>query len=251
MDASAAAAAAALLLAVVLVVLRAARRRGRVAALLQRARAKKETARAAQVAYLRELGPVDAEVDAAAAGLTARAIAAGVQRGSLDAAAVLRAFCARAVAAHERTNCLTEHLFTRAFAAVQTLAELGPASRSLMGVPVSLKDTVGVSGFDTSNGLVRFVAQPAAADAVVVRLLSARGALPFCKTNVPQARMRWAMDGPLAVWSDPRMCVCARADRHCCPSSARTRCGAARPTPGTLPTRLVGRASLAQQLPLR
>ena len=56
----------------------------------------------------------------------------------------------------------------------------------LAGMPVSVKDTVGVAGFASSIGysspswLVPFQK-----DAAIVRLLSDAGAYPFVKTNVP------------------------------------------------------------------
>lgn len=55
----------------------------------------------------------------------------------------------------------------------------------LAGVPVSLKDTVAVGGFDVSVGYSRYTGKPYAVDGPMVRLLKDAGAIPFVKTNVP------------------------------------------------------------------
>lgn len=56
----------------------------------------------------------------------------------------------------------------------------------LLGVPVSIKDTVMVKGMDSTNGLMKARIDPARQDAVYVQILKKLGAVPFVKTNVPQ-----------------------------------------------------------------
>lgn len=62
---------------------------------------------------------------------------------------------------------------------------LGP----LHGVPVSLKDTFKVRGYDASIGIASLVFKPAAENSVLVDCLLAAGAVLYCKTNVPQTLM--------------------------------------------------------------
>jgi amidase len=62
---------------------------------------------------------------------------------------------------------------------------LGP----LHGVPVSIKDTFKVSGYDTSIGLAALACNAAKDDAILVKCLYDAGAVLYCKTNVPQTLM--------------------------------------------------------------
>ena len=55
----------------------------------------------------------------------------------------------------------------------------------LAGIPVSLKDSIAVGGFDVSVGYSRNVFKPYAEDGVVVKLLKRAGAIPHVKTALP------------------------------------------------------------------
>jgi Asp-tRNA(Asn)/Glu-tRNA(Gln) amidotransferase A subunit family amidase len=105
-----------------------------------------------------------------------------VQRGDVDPEEVLLAYSKKALDAHGKTNCLTEVMISEAEAFARTCDRTG----SLAGMPVSLKDTVGVSGFASCIGYsaTRWLA-PFSKDAAIVRLLRDAGAYPFVKTNVP------------------------------------------------------------------
>lgn len=106
---------------------------------------------------------------------------------------VTRAFCKRAAIAHQLTNCLTEVFFDDALKRASELddhlasgkAPLGP----LHGVPVSLKDTFRVRGYDASIGLAALCFKPAEENSVLVDCLLGAGAVLYCKTNVPQTLM--------------------------------------------------------------
>jgi Asp-tRNA(Asn)/Glu-tRNA(Gln) amidotransferase A subunit family amidase len=77
-----------------------------------------------------------------------------------------------AVKAHERTNCVTELLLPEAETWLQKEVNLkGP----LAGIPVSLKDSVQVKGFDTSVGYARMAGKPCAVDGPMVKLLKDAG----------------------------------------------------------------------------
>ena len=55
----------------------------------------------------------------------------------------------------------------------------------LAGIPISLKDSIIVGGFDTSVGYSCNTGKPALQDGPLVRLLKDAGAVPFVKTNLP------------------------------------------------------------------
>lgn len=99
----------------------------------------------------------------------------------------------RAAIAHQLTNCLTEIFFDDAIKRAEELdahldakkQPLGP----LHGVPVSLKDTFKVRGYDASIGIAALCFKPAEQNAVLVDCLLSAGAVLYCKTNVPQTLM--------------------------------------------------------------
>ncbi|AEO53311.1 hypothetical protein MYCTH_2294455 [Thermothelomyces thermophilus ATCC 42464] len=112
--------------------------------------------------------------------------------GTATALSVLRTYGKLALKAHARTNCLTEILLPSAESWLSSPPDphgsgginlKGP----LAGVPVSLKDTVVVGGYDTTVGYSSFTGpgHRAAADGPMVRLLKDAGAVPYVKTNLP------------------------------------------------------------------
>ncbi|KAH7123928.1 amidase [Dendryphion nanum] len=114
--------------------------------------------------------------------------------GTLSAEQVTIAFCKRAAIAHQLTNCLTEIFFEKAIQRARELdrdRELNPGNplQPLHGLPISLKDSFQVSGYDTSTGLACFVKDPAKEDSASAALLLDLGAVLYCKTNLPQTIM--------------------------------------------------------------
>lgn len=96
---------------------------------------------------------------------------------------VLRTYGKVAIKAQKKTNCVTEILFPEAEEWVKSgeINLKGP----LAGIPVSLKDSLTVKGFDTSVGYSSNTGKPYPADGTTVRLLKEAGAIPFVKTNLP------------------------------------------------------------------
>jgi len=107
----------------------------------------------------------------------------GVKTSTLDPQDVLKAYGKVAVQAHEKTNCLTEVMVSAASQWLEkgTINLKGP----LAGVPVSLKDTVVVGGFDATIGFSSFVGNQVPEDGPMARLLKDAGAVPYVKTNIP------------------------------------------------------------------
>lgn len=106
-----------------------------------------------------------------------------VQSGTTKPLSVLRTYGRVAFRAHEKTNCLTEIMLPSAEKWLEdgSINLKGP----LAGVPVSLKDTIIVGGYDATVGYSSFVGNKTNHDGGLVRLLKDAGAVPYVKTNLP------------------------------------------------------------------
>ncbi|KAI1815973.1 amidase [Poronia punctata] len=114
--------------------------------------------------------------------------------GELKSETVTRAFCKRAAAAHQLTNCLSETCFDRAISTAKALdTHLSqPGSKPIgpfHGLPISIKDNFHIRGLDSTVGFSSHINDPATTDAVLVQLLVSAGAVVYVKTNVPTAMM--------------------------------------------------------------
>ncbi|KAI9861378.1 MAG: hypothetical protein M1813_005275 [Trichoglossum hirsutum] len=95
---------------------------------------------------------------------------------------ILRTYGKVAIKTQEKTNCLTEIMIAEAEGWAENEIDLnGP----LAGIPVSLKDTIIVGGFDASVGYSSNTGKPHLEDGSMVRLLKDAGAIPYVKTNLP------------------------------------------------------------------
>lgn len=70
----------------------------------------------------------------------------------------------------------------------------------LHGLPFSVKDNVSIKGYDSTVGLTKFIDDPSAEDAALVAALKSLGAIPFCKTNVPQTLLRSILSSSLSYF---------------------------------------------------
>ncbi|KIX08056.1 uncharacterized protein Z518_02711 [Rhinocladiella mackenziei CBS 650.93] len=105
-----------------------------------------------------------------------------VQNSILSPIDVLRTYGKTAAIAQQRTNCVTELLLPEAESWAKNDVNLrGP----LAGIPVSLKDSIAVGGFDVSVGYSRNVFKPYQEDGIMVKLLKRAGAIPHVKTALP------------------------------------------------------------------
>ena len=85
---------------------------------------------------------------------------------------ILRTYGKVAIRAHEKTNCLTEIMLPEAESWAENEINLkGP----LAGIPVSLKDSVAVRGFDVSVGYSCNTGKPYVEDGSLVKILKAAG----------------------------------------------------------------------------
>ncbi|CZT41090.1 related to general amidase [Rhynchosporium secalis] len=120
----------------------------------------------------------------------ATSLAEAIGSRKLTAEEVTIAFCKRAAIAQQVCNCLTEIFFEDAIARAKFLDEeferTGKPVGPLHGVPISLKDSFKLKGYDASIGIASLVGKPATENSLLVDILLELGAVLYCKTNVPQ-----------------------------------------------------------------
>lgn len=105
-----------------------------------------------------------------------------VQNNNISPLEILRTYGKTATIAQQRTNCVTEVLLPEAEKWATSEVNLkGP----LAGIPVSLKDTIAVGGFDVSVGYSKYAFNPYPQDGTLVKLLKKAGAVPHVKTALP------------------------------------------------------------------
>lgn len=123
----------------------------------------------------------------------ATSLAEAIRSRTLTAEAVTIAFCKRAAIAQQLCNCLTEVFFSGAIARAKYLdgeyLKTGKTLGPLHGVPISLKDTFQVKGYDASIGIASLAENPAKENSLLVDILLEQGAVIYCKTNILQTLM--------------------------------------------------------------
>lgn len=123
----------------------------------------------------------------------ATSLAQAIRSKFLTAEEVTTAFCKRAAIAQQVCNCLTEIFFADAILHAKFLDQeykrTGKTLGPLHGVPISLKDTFKVKGYDASIGIASLAENPAKENALLVDILLEQGAVIYCKTNIPQTLM--------------------------------------------------------------
>lgn len=144
----------------------------------------KQNERASRLASLPE--PYRSPITSSDRDILARPISELVQdvhKSILEPIEILRTYGKVAVSAHNKTNCVTEILVPGAEKWVHDgeINLKGP----LAGIPVSLKDSIAVGGFDTTVGYSRNAGEPCATDGTLVRILKDAGAIPHAKTALP------------------------------------------------------------------
>lgn len=118
-----------------------------------------------------------------------------VHKGAVSPVDIVRTYGKVAVRAQEKTNCVTEILVPEAENWAESDIDInGP----LAGIPVSLKDSLHVKGFDSTLGYSRWANNPAKEDGATARLLKDAGAIPYVKTNIPVTLLSFESDNP--VW---------------------------------------------------
>lgn len=110
-----------------------------------------------------------------------------------SAKTVVQAFMRRAGLAQLLTNCVTELLPERALKRAAKLddhlAATGQPVGPLHGVPISVKEHVGIKACDLNAGFVSWVGRVADEDAHILQILWDAGAVFYVRTTQPQTLM--------------------------------------------------------------
>lgn len=120
-------------------------------------------------------------------------LVAQLAAGKTTSTAVTKAFLQRAGMASRLVNCCTELLSERALDRAKYLDEyysehkkpIGP----LHGLPISVKEHVGMKGLDHNAGFVAWVGNIAPDDAVILKFLWKAGCVFYVRTTQPQTLM--------------------------------------------------------------
>lgn len=121
------------------------------------------------------------------------ALLSSMAEGTLSATTVANAFLRRAGLAQKLTNCVTELLPERALDRAKFLDDymskhdkpIGP----LHGLPISVKEHIGMKGLGQNCGYIAWVDGTAPADAHILSLLWKAGAVFYARTTQPQSLM--------------------------------------------------------------
>lgn len=136
-------------------------------------------------------------------GRTAAEIAGAVREGEVTAVAVVEEHL-EALAGAEALGAVVALLADEARAdAAAVDANGAKAALPLAGVPVAIKDVIGVTGHPTRVGSHATAATPAAADHLVVQRLRTAGAIPVALTTVPELCIFGFTDGDGYVARNP------------------------------------------------
>ncbi|CAL1593793.1 unnamed protein product [Knipowitschia caucasica] len=111
-----------------------------------------------------------------------------LQEGALSPEEVFYTYMEKTLEVQSKVNCCTE-IILNSFEQVKTIGS--DKKGILYGVPVSLKENLCLKDCDSCCGLVRFLDQPSDDDCVLVKALKKQGAIPFVRTNFPQALLNY------------------------------------------------------------
>ncbi|KAK3775421.1 hypothetical protein RRG08_014764, partial [Elysia crispata] len=120
-----------------------------------------------------------------------------LRKGDLRAVDVLLAYQAKALEATRQLNCVTDFI-ENAEARALALDKLEPSERGpLHGIPLSVKEAVGVKGYDCTGGISCFLDDVRQEDGVLLQVLIKQGAVPFARTNLSQGQMSVSCSNPI------------------------------------------------------
>ncbi|CAL8110668.1 unnamed protein product [Orchesella dallaii] len=157
--------------------------------------ARKQKERQSQFDRLLKSHPLSSE-SVAITELSLNVLLEKLQSRELRASQVLYAYIAKAIRVTEEFNCITEFI-PWAENLAKELDELPNLKGPLHGLPIAIKDDHDMEGIDSTIGFARNLYKPAERNSVPVQVLIDLGAVPFCKTNVPQALASITTDNPI------------------------------------------------------
>ncbi|KAK4023161.1 hypothetical protein OUZ56_008590 [Daphnia magna] len=127
-----------------------------------------------------------------------------LQAGELNCIEVLKAYQAKALDVTKELNCVTEFIAEAEEWAKELDANAAATGKRkpLHGLPFSVKDNVSIVGYDCTAGISKFINQSAIEDAALVSAIRSLGAIPFCRTNVPQTLLSFGCSNP--IWGSTK-----------------------------------------------
>lgn len=135
-------------------------------------------------------------------GYNAVELLGALSSGRLTATEVTKAFLRRATLAQHLVNCVTEFLpeeaLTRAAELDDHYAKTGKTVGPLHGLPISVKDHIGMKGKIASLGFCSMMDNVAENDADILVLLRSLGAIFHVRTTQPQ--MMYSIDTTSVLW---------------------------------------------------
>lgn len=131
-----------------------------------------------------------------------------IKGGHISSEEVVESFISRIKRINPIINAVVDRRFEQALKEAREIdrkladARSGEGDKSilnmpLIGVPVSVKETIAVDGYAFTGGLMgrKFIKAPKNADAV--DLLMKAGLVPICLTNIPELAMWWDSSNPV------------------------------------------------------
>ncbi|CAG7727883.1 unnamed protein product, partial [Allacma fusca] len=158
-------------------------------------RAKKQKERKEQFQKLEKRFPFNSN-SAAIVNLSFDDLVERLQRRDLTATEVLEAFISKALSVTNEFNCITEFIPT-AIKRAEELDKHPSVKGPLHGVPICVKDDHHIKGMDSTVGYAKNLYKPKKETSVIVQVLQNAGAVPFCKTNLPQTVFTISSDNPI------------------------------------------------------
>lgn len=142
---------------------------------------------------------------------SAKQIVTEGQEGKRSVLATLEEFLSRARQCSSLSNCVVEKaqaaIEQRSKEIAKRLDSMALEERQalpLFGLPFSVKECYLVAGTDSTCGLLNLENQPYNEDAALVAQLISLGAVPLCKTNIPQIMYAWECANPVhGITSNP------------------------------------------------
>lgn len=131
-----------------------------------------------------------------------------IKSGHITSEEVVESFISRVKRINPIINAVVDKRFEQAIKEARDIdrkladARDGTGDKSilnypLIGVPISVKETIAIDGYAHTGGLLgrRFIKAPKNSDAV--ELLMKNGLIPFCLTNIPEMAMWWDSSNPV------------------------------------------------------
>lgn len=87
---------------------------------------------------------------------------------------------------HERLNAMIQLFAKEALEEAKEITERTGKKGKLEGIPISLKEPIGVEGQEVTGGSIRMPAKIAEKDAIIVQRLKKEGAIIIARTNTPE-----------------------------------------------------------------